>query len=61
MPNVEQFRLTNHDQQLVVKSRGGHGPSSVELFNLSNGSLDDKVLGYAIRNGQPKWAKGMQD
>jgi hypothetical protein len=61
MPNIEQFRLTNHDQQLVVKSRGGHGPSTVELFNLSNGTINDKVLGFAIRKGQPKWAKGMED
>lgn len=61
MPNVENFRLVNNNQQLAVKSRGNHGPAAVELFNVSDGSLSDKVLAFAIKNGKPAWARGMED
>ena len=60
-PNVENFHFTNKKKQIVVKSRGNHGPATVELFDVQTGTLRDKVLAYAIENGQPHWARGMQD
>jgi hypothetical protein len=33
----------------------------VELFDIKTGALRDKVLAFAIKNGQPAWARGMQD
>ena len=60
-PNVENFHFTNKKKQIVVKSRGNHGPATVELFDVQTGTLRDKVLAFAIENGQPDWARGMQD
>lgn len=60
-PNVEEHHFTSGQSQMVVKSRGNHGPATVELFDTKTGTLRDKVLAYAIQNGQPAWARGMQD
>lgn len=60
-PNVEEHHFTSGQSQMVVKSRGNHGPATVELFDTRTGILRDKVLAFAIRNGQPSWARGMQD
>lgn len=60
-PNVEEHHFTSGQSQLVVKSRGNHGPATVQLFDTRTGILRDKVLAFAIENGQPSWARGMQD
>lgn len=60
-PNVEAHHFMSGQQQMVVKSRGDHGPATVELFDTRTGALRGKVLAYAIENGQPAWARGMQD
>jgi hypothetical protein len=60
-PNVETHQFTSGQSQMVVKSRGNHGPATVELFDTQTGVLRDKVLAFAIENGQPSWARGMQD
>jgi hypothetical protein len=60
-PNVEEHHFRSGQQQLVVKSRGNHGPATVELFDVRTGTLRDKVLAFAIQNGQPEWARGMQE
>ena len=60
-PDVENYSFINGDSQIVVKSRGRHGPATVELFDVRTGSLRDKVLAYAIANGNPSWARGMED
>ena len=61
MPNVERYKFTNSNQQIIIKSRGNHGPATVELFNISDGSLADKVLAFAIKGGKPSWARGWED
>jgi hypothetical protein len=60
-PNVEQHHFLNGTSQIVVKSRGNHGPATVQLFDTKTGQLRDKVLAFAIRNGEPSWAKDMAD
>ena len=60
-PNVETYRFTPGQKQIVIKSRGNHGPATVELFDVHSGVLRDKVLAYAIRGGRPSWARGMED
>jgi len=60
-PNIESHHFTSGQSQMVVKSRGNHGPATVELFDTKTGALRDKVLAFAIENGQPSWARGMQD
>lgn len=60
-PHVEEARFINHQKQLVVKSRGRHGPATVQLFDSRTGAEKDAVLAYEIRDGQPAWAAGMED
>ena len=60
-PNIEQHHFINDKSQIVVKSRGNHGPATVQLFDTRTGTLKGKVLAYAIQHGQPAWARGMQD
>ena len=60
-PNIEKHHFTSGQRQMVIKSRGNHGPATVELFDVRTGILRDKVLAFAIKNGQPAWARGMQD
>lgn len=61
MPNVEKTGLINGGSLMVVKSRGDHGPASVELFDTRTGVLRDKVLAFAIKDGRPSWANGYAD
>ena len=60
-PNIERYVFVNGGNQIVVKSRGNHGPATVQLPDVRTGVLRDKVLAYAIKGGQPSWARGMED
>jgi len=56
-PNVEAADFTGPGQeQIAIKSRGAHGPATLELFDTRTGQLRDKVLAYAVKDGQPAWA-----
>jgi hypothetical protein len=61
LPEIEKWKLINGNRQIVVKSRGRHGPAAVELFNVVDGSLADKVMAFAIKNGNPEWARGFEE
>ena len=61
LPEIENWKLINGNRQIVVKSRGHHGPASVELFNVVDGSLADKIMAFAIKNGKPPWARGFEE
>jgi hypothetical protein len=58
-PNVEQTRWHRGQQQIVVKSRGNHGPATVQLFDTRSGREVGRVMAYDIANGGPGWAVGM--
>lgn len=58
-PNVENTRFINEQQQIVVKSRGNHGPATVQLFDCRTGRQEGRVMAYEIRGGYPAWAAGM--
>lgn len=55
-PNLEEWSFVNGGRNIVTKSRGGHGPATVELWETATGMQRDKVLAFAIQNGQPAWA-----
>jgi hypothetical protein len=61
LPEIEKWKLINGNRQIVVKSRGRHGPAAVELFNVVDGSLADKVIAFAIDDGKPEWAHGFEE
>ena len=58
-PNVEETRFINEQQQIVVKSRGNHGPATVQLFDSRTGRQEGRVMAYEVRGGYPAWAAGM--
>jgi hypothetical protein len=57
LPNVENWKLINGNTEIVVKSRGSHGPAAVELFDTRTGVLKDKIMAFAIQDGKPEWAQ----
>ena len=59
MPNVEETKFIQEQQQIVVKSRAAHGPATVQLFNTQTGAQISRVAAYNIRGGNPSWADGM--
>lgn len=58
-PNIEETRFIREQQQIVVKSRGNHGPATVQLFDTASGRELGRVMAYDIRGGNPSWAAGM--
>lgn len=60
-PNIEQTRWVSEQNQIVVKSRGNHGPATVQLFNSRTGRQEGTVMAYELANGGPQWANGMAD
>ena len=61
MPNVEETRWYNEQEQLVVKSRANHGPATVQLFDSRTGRQEGTVMAYELSSGGPAWAKGMAE
>jgi hypothetical protein len=60
-PNVEEARFITEQQEIVVKSRGNHGPATVQLFDTKSGKEKSRVMAYKIRDGKPAWAAGMEE
>lgn len=59
-PNVEQTRWHAEQEQIVVKSRGNHGPATVELFDSRTGRRLGSVMAYEAASG-PDWARPMAE
>lgn len=59
MPNVEETRWYSEQEQVAVKSRGAHGPATIQLFDSRTGAERGRVMAYDVRSGQPAWATGM--
>ena len=60
-PNIEKTRWVSEQEQIVVKSRGNHGPATVQLFNSRTGRQLGTVKAYELAQGGPNWARGMAD
>ena len=61
LPNIENWKMISRNTEIVIKSRGDYGPATVERFDTKTGIIKDKVMAFAIRNGQPEWAQGFED
>ncbi len=59
-PNVEETRWYSEQEQIVIKSRGNHGPAVVELFSSRSGRRLGSVMAYEAANG-PNWARSMAE
>ena len=58
-PNVEETHWRNQQSQIAVKSRGNHGPATIQLFDSYTGREVNRIMAYDVRNGKPHWAAGM--
>lgn len=59
-PNVEETRWVEEQEKIAVKSRGNHGPATIELFDSRSGSLLGSVLAYEAGAG-PAWAQALAE
>lgn len=60
MPNVEGTRWHKHQEEIAVKSRGNHGPATIQLFDSRNGRELGKVMAFQANHG-PAWARDMAE
>lgn len=60
-PNIEDLRWISEQEQIVVKSRGNHGPATVQLFDSRTGRQLGTVKAFELAQGGPTWADGMAD
>jgi hypothetical protein len=56
---IEGWDFTNDGEHLVIKSRGAHGPATIELFSLHNGLAMESVQAY--EKSLPEWAAPFAD
>jgi hypothetical protein len=56
---IEDWDFTKDGEHLVIKSRGTHGPATIELFSLRNGSPAKSVPAY--EKNLPDWAAPFAD
>jgi hypothetical protein len=62
LPKVEQWKLVENGNAIVVKSRAQpEGLAAVELFDTNTGALKERLMSYAFYTGRPTWAEGFQD
>lgn len=61
LPEIEEYDVSGDQSRIVVKSRAAHGPARVEMFDISSGERTDSIWAYEIKNGQPSWARGMEE
>jgi hypothetical protein len=56
---IEGWDFTKDGEHLVIKSRGAHGPASIELFSLHTGLAMESVQAYDKH--LPDWAAPFAD
>ena len=56
---IEGWDFTKDGERLVIKSRGTHGPATIELFSLRNGLAMEAVQAY--EKNLPDWAAPFAD
>jgi hypothetical protein len=56
---IEGWDFTKDGERLVIKSRGAHGPATIELFALRNGGPLESVQAY--EKNLPSWAAPFAD
>ncbi|MFC4992501.1 hypothetical protein [Rubritalea tangerina] len=56
-PNVETTRFIEEQNKIVVKSRGNHGPATLQLFDTHSGKQLSSIPAY--QKPTPAWAAGM--
>jgi len=60
-PFIEDWGFANEVTDVIVKSRGRHGPSLIQRFSLTTGELIDSTKGSDFYANTPEWAKPFTD
>lgn len=60
-PFIEDWLFADQDATVIVRSRGRHGPSTIQRFSLKTGDLLDATKGSALYSETPDWAKPLAD
>jgi hypothetical protein len=58
-PFIEQWGFSQDGRHVVVKSRGAHGPATIQLFAIKNGPAEAAVDAYS--ENLPEWARQYKD
>lgn len=56
-PFIEKWGLTDSNANIVIRSRGAHGPSLIEQFNIKTGDRIQDSQGSLRLKDTPDWAK----
>jgi hypothetical protein len=56
---IEGWDFTKDGERLVIKSRGAHGPATIELFAIRSGPPAQSVQAY--EKDLPDWAQPFAD
>ena len=60
-PFIEDWLFSERDTTVIVRSRGRHGPSTIQRFSLTTGKLIDSTKGSDHYADTPDWAKPLAD
>ena len=58
-PFIEQWGFSEDGRYIVVKSRGAHGPATIQLFAVKDGPAEAAVDAYS--ENLPEWARPYKD
>lgn len=58
---IEAWRFVDGAKQVATKSRGLHGPASVELFDIATKRRVAAMQGFEINDKSPEWAKPFRE
>lgn len=58
-PFIEQWGFSQDGRRIVVKSRGAHGPATIQLFAIKGGPAEAAVDAYSEH--LPEWARPYKD
>lgn len=56
---IEQWGFSQDSRHVVVKSRGAHGPATIQLFAIKDGPAEAAVDAYS--ENLPDWARPYKD
>jgi hypothetical protein len=56
---IEGWDFTKEGEHVVIKSRGAHGPATIDLFSIRNGPAAESVQAY--EKNLPAWAAPFAD
>ena len=60
-PVIEKWAFVREGRQIIVRSRGAEGPSTIELFDSRTAVRRDTIPADQVIDGRPAWAAGLAE